>query len=225
MPSKKAAATSSILAPINPNQGIKALIREARNHKKAISSPPCDKELDEKISNLEAIHQHVEKRKEKMLRLSEFQRKINEATEEMCNIEAHENLNNFKDQDYDGQDHDNIHEVYNAEDFLYDEASPLTLELQATPWPPLYRPPTLPIYDGLTDPKQFLMSYKATISSYGGNSTVMAKYFIMAVQSVAQTWYSSLRPRNANSWPKLKETLLTIFHGFQSKHVTAQAPF
>jgi hypothetical protein len=25
------------------------------------------------------------------------------------------------------------------------------------------------MFDGLTDPKQFLMSYEATISSYGGN--------------------------------------------------------
>jgi hypothetical protein len=29
--------------------------------------------------------------------------------------------------------------------------------------------------------KQFLMSYEATISSYGGNTTVMAKSFVMAV--------------------------------------------
>jgi hypothetical protein len=111
----------------------------------------------------------------------------------MCNIEAHENLKNFRDQDYDGRDHDNVcHEVYNAQDFIYDEASTLTLELQATPWPPLYKPPTLPIYDGLTDLKQFLISYEATISSYGGNSAVMEKSFVMVVRSVAQTWYSSL---------------------------------
>jgi hypothetical protein len=31
MPPKKAAATSSILAPIDPNQGNEALIKEARN--------------------------------------------------------------------------------------------------------------------------------------------------------------------------------------------------
>jgi hypothetical protein len=37
------------------------------------------------------------------------------------------------------------------------------------------------------------MSYEATISSYGGNVAVMAKSFIMVVQNVAQTWYSSLR--------------------------------
>jgi hypothetical protein len=38
------------------------------------------------------------------------------------------------------------------------------------------------------------MSYEATISSYGGNTVVMAKSFVMAVKSVAQTWYSSLWP-------------------------------
>jgi hypothetical protein len=112
--------------------------------------------------------------------------KIDEANEEMHNIKAHENMNNYMDQGYDGHNHDNLrHEEFNVHDFLYDEASSLTPELQATPWPPLYMPPTLPIYDGLTDPKQFLMSYEATISSYGGNSAVMVKTFIMAVRSVA----------------------------------------
>ena len=99
----------------------------------------------------------------------------------MCNIEA-QDQNNYMDQNYEGFNHDNLrHEVYNAQDLLYDEASPLIPELQATPWPPLYRPLTLPIYDGLADPKQFLMSYEATISSYGGNSTVRAKSLIMGV--------------------------------------------
>jgi hypothetical protein len=37
------------------------------------------------------------------------------------------------------------------------------------------------------------MSYEVTISSYGGNTAVMAKTFIMAVKGVAQTWYSCLR--------------------------------
>jgi hypothetical protein len=43
------------------------------------------------------------------------------------------------------------------------------------------------MYDGHLDPKQFLMSYEATISSYGGNTAVMAKSFVMAVKNVAQT--------------------------------------
>jgi hypothetical protein len=81
------------------------------------------------------------------------------------------------------------------------------------------------MYDGHSDPKHFLMSYEATISSYGGNAGVMAKSFVMAVRSVAQTWYSSLRPGTITSWQKLKDMLVTSFQGFQTKPITAQALF
>jgi hypothetical protein len=53
----------------------------------------------------------------------------------------------------------------------------------------------------------------------------MAKSFVMAVQNVAQAWYSSLRPRTITSWQKLKDMLVTNFQGFQTKPVTAQALF
>jgi hypothetical protein len=98
-------------------------------------------------------------------------------------------------------------------------------ELQATLWLPSYKPPQLPMYDGHFDPKQFLTSYEATISSYGGNTTVMAKSFIMAVRSVAKTWYSSLQLGTITSWQKLKDMLLTSFQGFQTKPMTTQALF
>jgi hypothetical protein len=81
------------------------------------------------------------------------------------------------------------------------------------------------MYDGHSDPKQFLMSYEATISSYGGNTAVMAKSFVMAVKNVAQTWYSSLRSGTITSWKKLKDMLITSFQGFQTKPVNAQALF
>jgi hypothetical protein len=81
------------------------------------------------------------------------------------------------------------------------------------------------MYDGHSDPKQFLMSYEATISSYGGNAAVMAKSFVMAVRNVAQTWYSSLRPGTITSWQKLKDMLVISFQDFQTKPVTSQALF
>jgi hypothetical protein len=81
------------------------------------------------------------------------------------------------------------------------------------------------MYDGHSDLKQFLMSYEATISSYGGNTAVMAKSFVMAVRSVAQKWYSFLRPETITSWQKLNDMLVTSFQGFQTKPVTAQALF
>jgi hypothetical protein len=81
------------------------------------------------------------------------------------------------------------------------------------------------MYDGHSDAKQFLMSYEATISSYGGNDAVMTKSFDIAVRSVAQTWYSSLRPGTITLWQKLKDMLVTSFQGFQTKPVTAQTLF
>jgi hypothetical protein len=163
-----------------------------------------------------------------MLRLADLQRKIDEAAEEMCHLTQddqdrrpqHKELrqdNSYNDDEwYDGFHHGN---------FAFDDASPLAAELQATPWPPSYKPPQLPMYDGHSDPKQFLMSYEATISSYGGNIVVMVKSFVMAVKSVAQTWYSSLRPGTITSWQNLKDMLITSFQGFQTKPVTAQALF
>jgi hypothetical protein len=79
---------------------------------------------------------------------------------------------------YDDFHHDNI---------TFNDASPLAIEVKVIPWPPSYKPPQLPMYDGHSDPKQFLMRYEATISSYGGNMAIMAKSFVMAVRSVAQT--------------------------------------
>jgi hypothetical protein len=108
--------------------------------------------------------------------------------------------------------YDNVwYDYFHHDNFGFDDASPLAAELQATPWSPSYKPPQLPMYDGHSDPKQFLMSYEATISSYGGNTAVMAKSFVMAVRSVAQTWYSSLRPRTITLWQKLKNILVTSF--------------
>jgi hypothetical protein len=103
---------------------------------------------------------------------------------------------------------------FNHGNFAFDDASPLAVELQATPWPPSYKPPQLPMYVEHSVPKQFLMSYEATLSSYVGNTAVMAKSFVLAVRSVAQTWYSSLRPRTITSWQKLKDMLVTSFQGF-----------
>jgi hypothetical protein len=163
-----------------------------------------------------------------MLRQADLQKKIDEVAEEMCHLtqddqdrrpqhrELRQESSFNEDEWYDNFYHGN---------FTFDDASPLAAELQATPWPQSYKSPQFPMYDGHSDPKQFLMSYEATISSYWGNAAVMAKSFVMAVRSVAQTWYSSLRPRTIISWQKLKDMLVTSFQGFQTKPVTAQALF
>jgi hypothetical protein len=86
MPPKKAIAPGAALAPLDINQeGLP--LREARNQKrKAISPTPQEEELDQEIRDLEAIHQQVKRKREKMLRLAELQKNIDEAAEEMCHI-------------------------------------------------------------------------------------------------------------------------------------------
>jgi hypothetical protein len=149
-----------------------------------------------------------------MFQLAELQRKIDEAAEEMCHITQDDQGQRPQQRELRQESPSNDDELYDDfhhGNFAFDDASPVVAEFQATPWPPSYKPSQLPIYDGHSDPKQFLMSYEATISSYGGNTTVMAKSFVMAIRSVAQTWYSSLRPGMIMSWQKLKYMLETSF--------------
>jgi hypothetical protein len=172
---------------------------------------------------MEIIHQQVQRKKENMTRLADLQRKIDEATEEVRQLtqDDHDRRPQHRELRQEGSfNEDEWYDDFNHSTFTFDDASPLAAELQAIPWPHSYKPPQLPMYDGHSDPKQFLMSYEATISSYGGNAAVMAKSFVMAVRNVAQTWYSSLRPGTIKSWQKLKDMLVTSFQGFQTKPVT-----
>jgi hypothetical protein len=151
---------------------------------------------------MEIIHQQVQ-RKEKMARLADLQRKIHEATEEVRHLAQVEQDRRPQHRELrqEGQfNEDGWYDDFNHDTFTFDDASPLAADLQAIPWPQSYKPPQLPMYDGHSDPKQFLMSYEETISSYGGNAAVMAKSFVMAVRNVAQTWYSSLQPGTITSW-------------------------
>jgi hypothetical protein len=98
-----------------------------------------------------------------MLRLTDLQRKIDEAAEEMRHLtqddqdrrpqhrELRQEIPINDDEWYDDFHHGN---------FAFDDASSLAAELQATLWPPSYKPPQLPMYDGHSDLKQFLMSTK-----------------------------------------------------------------
>jgi hypothetical protein len=226
MPPKKASGLGAALQPLDVNQDT---LHEARSQKRKATSPtPQEEELDQEIWDLKAIHQQVQRKKEKMLRLTDLQKKIDEAAKEMCHLtrDDQDRRPQHRELRQEGSfNEDEWYDDFHHGNFTFDDASPLAAELQAIPWPQSYKRPQLPMYDGHLDLKQFLMSYEATISSYGGNVAVMAKSFVMAVRSVAQTWYSSLRPGTITSWQKLKDMLVTRFQGFQTKPVTAQALF
>jgi hypothetical protein len=53
---------------------------------KATSPTLQEEELDQEIRDMEIIHQQVQRKKEKMARLADLQRKIDEAIEEVCHL-------------------------------------------------------------------------------------------------------------------------------------------
>jgi hypothetical protein len=67
MPLKKTTAPGAALQPLDTNQETLSL-REARSLKRKVTSPtPREEELNQEIRDLEAIHQQVQRKKEKML--------------------------------------------------------------------------------------------------------------------------------------------------------------
>jgi hypothetical protein len=144
MPPKKETVPGAALQPLDTNQDALSL-REARIQKRKATSPTLQEEqIDQKIRDLEAIHQQVQRKKEKMLRLADLQKKIDEAAEEMCHLtqddqdrrplhrELRQESSFHEDEWYDDFHHGN---------FTFDDASPLAAELQATLWPQSYKPP------------------------------------------------------------------------------------
>jgi hypothetical protein len=84
MPPKKIAGQGAALQPLDVNQ---EMLREARSQKRKVTSPtPQEEEFDQEIRDLEAIHQQVQNKKEKMLCLADLQRKIDEAAQEMRHL-------------------------------------------------------------------------------------------------------------------------------------------
>jgi hypothetical protein len=86
MPPKKATVPGAALQPLDTNHDAISL-REARSQKrKATSSTLQEEQIDQEIRDLEAIHQQVQRKKEKMLHLADLQKKIDEAAEEMRHL-------------------------------------------------------------------------------------------------------------------------------------------
>jgi hypothetical protein len=72
MPLKKATVPGAALQPLDTNQDTLSL-REAWSQKRNATSPTLQEEqLGQEIRDLEVIHQQVQRKKEKMLRLADL---------------------------------------------------------------------------------------------------------------------------------------------------------
>jgi hypothetical protein len=140
MPLKKVSALgAAALQPLDPNQ-VTLSLREARSQKRKATSPtPQEDELDQEIKNMEMLHQQVQKKKEKMARLADLQRQIDEATEEVRHLAQDEQDQRPQHRELHQEglfNDDGWYDDFNHDTFTFDDASPLAAELQAIPWPP-----------------------------------------------------------------------------------------
>jgi hypothetical protein len=81
-----------------------------------------------------------------------------------------------------------------------DSESPLSIGLQTAPWPPKFKPVSLPKYNGFGNSRQFLMRYESAVNSAGGDDVALAKSFIIACEGPVLNWYSLLPPHSVYSW-------------------------
>jgi hypothetical protein len=159
MPPKKASASgAAALQPLDSNQETLSL-REARSQKRKATSPTLqEEELDQEIRNIEIIHHQVQRKKEKMARLADLQRQIDEATKEVRHLvqDEQDRRPQHRELHQEGLFNNDVwYDDFNHDTFTSDDASPLAAELQAIPWPPSYKPPQLPMYDGHSDRSSF----------------------------------------------------------------------
>jgi hypothetical protein len=89
---------------------------------------------------MEMMHQQVQRKKEKMARLADLQRQIDEASEKVRHLTQDEQnwRPQYRELHQEGfVNEDDWYEDFHHGNFAFDDASPLSAELQATPWPPV----------------------------------------------------------------------------------------
>jgi hypothetical protein len=83
--------------------------------------------------------------------------------------------------------------------------------LRAASWPPKFRSHLPKKYDGTSNLSEFLQVYVTAITAAGGNTTVVATYFHVALSGPARTWLMNLVPGSVYSWEELYARFIANF--------------
>ena len=67
------------------------------------------------------------------------------------------------------------------------------------------------IFDGESDPREFVMSFEVAVESAGRDDNTLAKAFVLAVKGISRSWYSVLPPGSIYSWEQLCDALFCNF--------------
>jgi hypothetical protein len=90
--------------------------------------------------------------------------------------------------------------------------------LRAATWPPKFRPHLSEKYNGTSNPSKFLQVYVIAFTAAGGNTTVMASYFHVALTGSARTWLMNLTPGSIYSREELCARFTANFASAYQQH-------
>ena len=90
--------------------------------------------------------------------------------------------------------------------------------LRAATWPSKFRPHLPEKYDSTSNPSEFLQVYVTAITAAGGDTTVMATYFHVALSGPARTWLMNLTPGSIYSWEELCARFVANFASAYQQH-------
>jgi hypothetical protein len=90
--------------------------------------------------------------------------------------------------------------------------------LRAATWPSKFRPHLPEKYDDTTNPSEFLQVYVTAITAAGGDTTIMATYFHVALSGPARTWLMNLSPGSIYSWEELYAWFTANFASAYQQH-------
>jgi hypothetical protein len=94
----------------------------------------------------------------------------------------------------------------------------LTDHLRAVAWPTKFRPHLPEKYNGTTNLLEFLQVYVTAITATGGDTTVMATYFHVALTGPARTWLMNQAPGSIYSWEELCARFMANFASAYQQH-------
>jgi hypothetical protein len=88
---------------------------------------------------------------------------------------------------------------------------PFSRDLRRVRWPLNFKPLGIDMYDGSTNPAEWLEVYQLTIKAVGGDSYVMSNYMLICISSSARTWLMGLPTGSVRSWSDLWQQFVSNF--------------
>jgi hypothetical protein len=192
-----------------------------------------DETIDRELERVQQKIRQLQKEKEKFASQLQAKRKISEKLEQLNQARAQietiqREIDEMKEQENSSLWQESPHQnsgltrrapkenffAGNGISQFVDSESPLSIGLQTAPWPPKFKPISLPKYNGFGNSRQFLMRYESTVNSAGGDDVALAKSFIIACEGPVLYWYSLLPPHSICSWVDLKTKFMQAFQMF-----------